>query len=209
LVTPLIGQLLSDAGYDAEYSLTPKDELEAPPSWGEALIYAYPKLTVLSPVLIDVGAAGKGYLVDIVSDIIKAFGISSFCVNAGGDIYAYSAEEKGVRVALEHPDDATQAIGVATIVNESICGSSGNRRAWGEFHHIISPETLTSPRHISAVWTTAKTALLADILTTCLFFVSPAKLSAQYPYQYLIVYTDHTVEKSAGFPAELFTETQL
>lgn len=205
LVTPLIGQLLSDAGYGADYSLQSKDTLETPPQWGDVLTYAYPNLTVLAPVLIDVGAAGKGYLVDIVSDIIKSFGVTSFCVNAGGDIYAYSVAHKGVRVALEHPTDPTQAIGVATITNESICGSAVNRRVWGEYHHIINPQTRTSPRHISAVWVVAPTALLADMLTTCLFFMPASKLSAQYAFEYLIVYNDHTVERSNAFPAELFT----
>jgi thiamine biosynthesis lipoprotein len=204
LVTPLVGQLLSDTGYDAAYSLNPKSELSAPPLWEESLVYAFPKLTILQPVLFDLGAAGKGYLVDIVSRIIIDAGVTSFCVNAGGDIYAYSQMGVGTRCALEHPDDPTLAIGIATITNQSICGSAGNRRAWDNYHHIINPKTLISPRHIRAVWVVAESALLADILTTCLFFVAPSILSGRYSYEYLIVYEDHSIEQSPAFPAELF-----
>ena len=205
LVTPLIGQLLSDAGYDASYSLTPQLRLIAPPRWEDALRYEFPKLQILTPVLLDLGAAGKGYLVDIVSDIIREAGVSSFVVNAGGDICAYDEAGTGIRVALEHPDDPAQAIGVATIANSSICGSSGNRRRWGEYHHIMNPETLSSPSHIRALWVVADSTLLADALATCLFFTNPSILNERYRYEYLILNDDYAVEKSNGFPAELFT----
>ena len=49
LMTPLVGQVLVDAGYDAQYSLIPKP-LSQPPAWEEVLIYDCPKLTVKQPV---------------------------------------------------------------------------------------------------------------------------------------------------------------
>ena len=36
-VTPLIGGLMEDTGYDASYSLTPKTELSSPPQWQDCL----------------------------------------------------------------------------------------------------------------------------------------------------------------------------
>lgn len=203
-VTPLIGNLLSDAGYDAKYSLETKS-LRVPPSWEDAIVYDFPKLTIKQPVLIDIGAAGKGYLVDIVGELLEAQGIKSFTINAGGDILHADAEGKSIRVGLEHPNDPTSAIGVAMIGNESICGSAGNRRVWNGFHHIMDPHTLESPRHIAAVWVIAKTGLLADALTTCLFFVEPEILENTFAFEYLIVYADYSMRKSDGFKAELFS----
>ena len=203
-VTPLIGNLLSDAGYDATYSLETK-QLRTPPKWEDALEYAFPRLAIKQPVLIDVGAAGKGYLVDIVGGLLENQGITSFTINAGGDILQKDASGSMIRVGLEHPCDSTLAIGVANIGNESICVSAGNRRAWNQFHHILDPHSLESPRHIAAVWVIAKTGLLADALTTCLFFVEPEILEKEFAFEYLIVYADLTMRASSKFNAEIFS----
>ncbi|MBV6760325.1 FAD:protein FMN transferase [Rhodococcus opacus] len=49
----------------------------------------------------DVGAAGKGYLVDLVSRTLTEEGIDRFLVDASGDMRHRGAE--AVRVGLEHP----------------------------------------------------------------------------------------------------------
>ena len=46
LFTPFVGQILSDAGYDATYTLVQKKELESPPLWEQAMEYSYPNLLV-------------------------------------------------------------------------------------------------------------------------------------------------------------------
>lgn len=201
--TPLIAQTLVEAGYDAEYSLEPK-VLHRPPTWDEALEYAYPELTLKQPALLDVGAAGKGYIIDIVAQILYTEGVTAFCVDAGADMFYAHPANKLLEVGLENPFDTTEVIGVATIANESICGSAGNRRAWKNFHHIIDPSTLASPRTIAAVWTIADSALLADALSTCLFFVSSATLAPHYDFEYVILYHDFSIEKSPYFPGTFF-----
>lgn len=202
--TPLIGQALIDAGYDAHYSLEGK-ELRTPPAWDDALIYNYPTLITKLPVLIDVGAAGKGYLIDIVSELIEKAGIQNYTVDAGGDMRHRTNISEPLNVGLENPSNTSQAIGIAHISNQSLCGSAGNRRAWGNFHHILDPHSLTSPTHIAALWTIADTTLLADALSTCLFFVPPATLLKHYTFEYLILQSDFTVTMSPNFPAQLFT----
>jgi thiamine biosynthesis lipoprotein len=204
LVTPLIGQVLVDAGYDAHYSLKP-GVLRRPPSWEEVLDFQPPETLVLKqPALLDVGAFGKGYLVDIVAALLWDDGFRSFCVDAGGDMLRRDAAQRPLRVGLEHPQDVSKAIGVATFTEGAFCGSAGNRRVWADFHHIINPKTLTSPRDIIAVWTMAKTTMLADAMATCLFFVPPEKLMKFYTFEYLVMYPDGSVKRSKGFPAELF-----
>jgi thiamine biosynthesis lipoprotein len=64
---------------------------------------------------------------------------------------------------------------------------------------------MQSPQHIAAVWAVADTALLADGMTTCLFFTEPDILQQHFSFEYVIMYTDRTVHLSAGFPGELFT----
>lgn len=180
--------------------------------------YEYPALTVKEPVLLDFGAIGKSYAIDIVGKLLEEKGISDYTINAGGDILHRGGTP--IRVGLEHPNDPKQIIGIAEISNKSICGSAGNRRAWGEYHHIINPDTVTSPKHISAVWVivernkdtknnkiSASTGTaLADALTTGLFFIEPTILSQRLKlgFEYLIVYADNTIKKSTGFTAEVF-----
>ena len=202
--TPLIGQVLADAGYDDVYSLKPK-QLRQPLSWNEVLSYRSGQLLLKQPALLDFGACGKGYLIDIVSDILEKNGVISYCVDAGGDIRARSDKNEALRVGLENPHSPQQVIGVAYLKNQSICGSAGNRRRWGNYHHIMDPFTLTSVESISAVWVIAKTTILADALSTCLFFVPPEKLLKHYTYEYIIMYRDYSVRRSEGFQGELFS----
>lgn len=201
--TPLIGRTLELAGYDANYSLKPQ-KLVAPQVWDEVLVYESQKrtLTLQQPALLDFGAAGKGYLVDIVSGIIENHGIKSYTVDAGSDI-RYRGQDV-LKVGLENPNDVAQAIGIADLKNQSLCASAGNRRKWEGFHHIINPHTLESPQDILATWAIAETTLVADGIATALFLTTPETLTSHFDFQYLILYSDFSIQKSAEFPAELF-----
>ncbi len=201
--TPLIGQLLVDAGYDAAYSLDPK-KLRDIPSWEDVIAYTFPNLTVKKPVVLDFGAAGKGYLTDLVGKVLEKHGILSFSINAGGDILYKTKEEKKLRVGLEHPDDTSKIIGVVELENGSICGSAGNRRKWGAFHHIMDPHKKKSVSTIVAVWVIAKTGLIADGLATALFFVKPEVLAKDFDFAYAILNQEYSLETSPNFPAEFY-----
>jgi len=203
-VTPLIGQALSDAGYDAVYSLISKP-MTSPKPWDEIMTFKDSTLELREPALLDFGAAGKGHLIDIVAVMLRAEGIESFCVEAGGDMCHQDFAEKSLRVGLENPVDTSQVIGIASIANKSICGSAGNKRAWEKFHHILDPRTLTSPKHILAVWVVADTTLIADGLTTALMFVAPDVLQNEFDFEYAILHHDFSITASAGFPGEFFS----
>jgi thiamine biosynthesis lipoprotein len=202
-VTPLIGQTLEEAGYDASYSLKP-GKLHKLPKWEDVIEYSFPYLTLKKPALLDFGAAGKGYLIDIIADLISKSGVNSYLVNAGGDMVYHTDTSKSIEIGLEHPEDPSMAIGVAKIHNQSLCGSSGNRRAWGKFHHIIDPVSLKSPREIAAIWVIADTGLVADGLTTALFFVDPSEVSKHFNFEYAIISSDMSLEHSNNFPADFF-----
>lgn len=202
--TPLIGQVLVEAGYDAKYSLKPK-KLHHPTDWEEIISYKHPEITMKQPALLDFGAAGKGYLIDLVSEVLQKNKLSYFCVDAGGDMYFKTNSKDKLRVGLEHPDNPTQVIGVAKIRNQSICASAGNRRKWAEFHHIIDPHSLTSTHKIKATWVIADTGLLADGIATCLFFIPAEKLLKKYHFSYALINEDNTFEVSKDFPAEVYT----
>ena len=204
LVTPLVGRLISDLGYDEKYSLKPKEKITDVPLWDDVMTYENLTLMTKEPVFLDFGAAGKGYLIDIVSEIIKNNGIKTFMVNAGGDIRLQSAGEKVFTIGLENPKDFKEIIGTAKIKTASICGSSGSRRHWDKYHHILNPKTKSSPENILALWVVADTTILADALTTVLFFIPPEKAQEKFSFECVILYRDFSAYVSPDFPGELF-----
>ena len=136
---------------------------------GYGLQIPHPDFKKASPL--DFGAAGKGYLVDLVSDILRKNKIDSFCVDAGGDIFYQNKNEERLRAGLENPDNPKQVIGVTTILKSKHLCFRRKQETMEGFHHIISPKTLSSPQKIKGTWVIADTAILADAITTCLFFV--------------------------------------
>jgi thiamine biosynthesis lipoprotein len=204
-VTPLIGDVLSDAGYNLEYTLVQSKTLDRPLPWDEVLEYRYPKLVVKKKTTLDFGAGGKGYLIDIISSLMEKEGIEEYCIDAGGDMLVRNSTITPLQVGLEDPEDINKVIGTVSLVNQSIAGSAGNRRVWGEFHHIIDPETLTSPRHTLGLWVIAQNTILADLLATALFFTEPSILAEHFQFEFLVVHADRSITKSQGFVVDLFS----
>lgn len=204
IFTPLIAQTLVDVGYDANYSLQSKKEITKPKLLEDVLEYNYPKLKVKENTMLDFGACGKGYIIDLVSKILEESGVKHFCIDAGGDIFYKNKDNEKMRVGLENPNDFSEVIGLSKIHNQSICSSSGSRRKWGKFTHMINPETLESPKDVIATWVLANNALLADALATALHMVDKKVFFDKYDFEYVIMYVDNSVEKSENFPGELF-----
>ncbi len=204
--TLLIGNTLVEAGYDSEYKLKPRKINKLPKS-SEIYSFKFPVLTIKKPYVLDFGGLGKGYLIDIISKLLLENNINTFTIDGGGDIY-YKNDEKALSVGLEHPGNFKQVIGIAKIKNQSIAASSGNRRSWDRFHHIIDANSLKSPDKILATWVVSKDAVTADGLATCLFFASPDKLLKYFDFEYLILYPDYSFKKSKNFPAELFIQKE-
>ena len=207
LFTPLVGNILSDAGYDANYSLKQKNDLEKAPAWEEIIEYKFPKIEIKKPAMLDFGAGGKGYLVDLIGKLLEENNIFEYCIDAGGDIL--HKNKMPIRVGLENPENTEEVVGVYTLGNGSICGSAGNRRAWEKFTHIINPKTLVSPKEILAVWVVAETGLLADSLATCLFFVPAKILENKYKFEYVLIKQDHSIKKIDNFQGEMFIVAPL
>ena len=203
-VNPLIGQTLSDLGYDASYSLTASADTASVPPWSSIDLTAG-VLTTTEPVLIDVGAAGKGLLVDRVADIVGRE-THQFTVDASGDLYHGGTTP--LRVALEHPLDASRAIGVAQIDPEDVlCASATNRRTWGDgLHHVIDARTGRPTDDVVATWVVApQSCMRADGLATAHFFADPAALMERFDHQFVRMHADGRVLWSPDFPGEIFT----
>jgi thiamine biosynthesis lipoprotein len=208
-VDPLIGRDLELLGYDRTYSLTPdiagiRSHAVSRPRWSNDVQRDRALLATRRPLVIDVGAAGKGYLVDIIADILREEGFTSFLIDGSGDLL--HAGGSVVRVGLEHPFDARLAIGVAHLKDLALCASAVNRRAWGDgLHHVIDGRTGTPVRDVVATWVVADDAATADGLATALFFVSADRLAHGFRFSWVRMFVDGRAETSADFDGELFT----
>jgi thiamine biosynthesis lipoprotein len=200
-VTPLIGDMISRAGYDAAYTLQPKPQKPVP-TWDEAISWNGLVLTTTQPVMLDVGAAGKGYAVDSIATMLDE-NFNNYVIDASGDM-----RHKGISknlVGLEHPHDPRKVIGAVEVQNKSLCASASNRRSWGEgMHHIFDPDKMAPTEEIIATWVISDEAMIADGLATALFFVGANKLRNTYNFEYVRMHANGSVEYSSYFDGKLF-----
>lgn len=185
------------------------------------------------PVQLDFGAAGKGYFVDLVTQIIKeelsgdSHADFDFLVNAGGDMRAcFSKENSQIKVALENPFDTTQAVGVASITSGALCASSNARRRWkvkdasGFESNLIATHLINALDGIPAcdlcaswVYIPAKTCdfptAYADALATALFVSKESdlqKIVQNVGAEFAVMLPNHALRKTCAFPARFFAD---
>ncbi|GIG39957.1 FAD:protein FMN transferase [Cellulomonas phragmiteti] len=200
-VTPLVGGCLVRLGYDATYRLRPSGPpLPAPRG---VLTRTGTTLTATRPVVLDVGAAGKGQLVDLVGDELLACGVGEHLVDAGGDMVHRGPDP--VRVGLQAPGDPTRVVGVVTLRDAALCGSASDRRAWGEgLHHVLDARTGEPTRDVVATWVLADRAMVADGLATALFLADPDVLQGIVAHTYVRLHADGHARYALGLPGEVY-----
>jgi thiamine biosynthesis lipoprotein len=208
-VDSLVGRDLELLGYDRSYSLTPdvarlRSHAVSRPRWAKDIRREGATLAMGCPLVIDVGAAGKGYLVDIVAGILREEGFTTFVVDGSGDLL--HSGPSPVRIGLEHPFCTRLAIGVADLKDRALCASAVNRRAWGDrLHHVIDGRTGMPTHDVVATWVVADDAAKADGLATALFFVPAERLAPAFRFSWVRMFADGRAEASTDFDGELFT----
>lgn len=210
-VDPLVGRQLELLGYDSAYSLTPApdavraaEQARGRATWATDVARDGTTLVTRRPLVIDVGAVGKGYLVDLLAAILREAGHTRFVVDGSGDLL--HAGERTIRVGLEHPFDPKQVIGVAHLKDQALCASGVARRAWGDgLHHVLDARTGVPVGGVVATWVVADETALADGLATALFFADAQRLAETFRFAYVRMHTDGRADHSPDFAGELFT----
>lgn len=189
-VNPLVGGQLAHLGYGPQLGpagVVPFGAL----SWTDDAVM------LTTPALIDIGAAGKGFLVDLVSAQISG----PHVVDASGDLINRS--ETSLRVALEHPGDPELAVGICELApGSAICASATNRRTWGGgMHHVIDARDGVPTGDVVATWAVSAETSTADGMATALFF---ADIDRDEPVEWVRMHADGRAEWSADWPGEVF-----
>ena len=174
------------------------------PAWDDVLSIDGSVVTSTEPLLLDVGAAGKGFLVDEVARLLEASGVTAFVIDASGDLVHRGADVE--RVGLEDPLHPGRLIGVVNLSNAALCASSTARRRWGDgLHHVVDPATAEPVGGVVATWVTSSSCAVADGLATALFFTAPDQLWPHFTFDWVRLHADGSADYSATFDGALFS----
>lgn len=126
---------------------------------------------------LDLGAVAKGYAAQLVADLLEKEGLTSFILNAGGNVVCGPAPLDGRTewsVAIEDTDGFSTKLIIGT-VNTSIVTSGDYQRYYEvdgkRYHHLIDPDTLYPAAHMRAVTIVHPDSGLADFLSTTAFLL--------------------------------------
>jgi len=126
-------------------------------------------ITLLKPLLLDLGAVVKGLAVDAAARELQAF--TDFSIDAGGDLYLGGCSPKGApwAVGIRHPQIDGELIDTLHVTNKAVCTSGTYERG----NHILDPRSGAAVDAVASATVVAPNAMLADALATAAFVLGP------------------------------------
>jgi thiamine biosynthesis lipoprotein len=179
---PTVGYAMESLGFNREYRTgqtirTPLDS-NFPVSYRDVRLDAERQtITLLRPLILDLGAVAKGLAVDLAARELQSF--ENFAINAGGDLYLGGCNPTGERwsIGIRHPRNDGELIDSIRVSNRAVCTSGDYEKrtaADEQGHHILDPRTGSSANAVASVTVIAPTAMLADALATAAFVLGPS-----------------------------------
>ncbi len=130
-------------------------------------------------MVVNLGGVGKGYAVDRARDILLQRGFHDFMIQFGGDMYvAGRSGDRAWRLGIQDPRGAPDKIFASLELSDSTFSTSGDYERFfikdgRRYHHILDPAT-GAPAHGSrSVTILARSAAIADGLSTGVFILGP------------------------------------
>lgn len=144
-------------------------------------------LTIPDGMELDLGAVGKGYAADLVTEIIKAHGLESALISLGGNIQTIGSRPDGSdwKIGIRAPWEEG-ILGVLEISEAAVVTSGGYENYFvdeqgGIYWHILDPHT-GYPAHsgVQSVTIIGKEGRICDALSTALFVMGAEKAEAYW-----------------------------
>ena len=127
---------------------------------------------------ITLDGIAKGYVVDGMAEVLARHGLGDFLINAGGDIRSSGCREDlgPWRVGVQDPHKQGDLPDVIDLSDGAVA-TSGSYEIYFDpdrtDHHIVSPQTGSSPQQSLCVSVCAPTTVAADALATTVFLMEP------------------------------------
>ncbi len=161
---------------------------------------------------LDLGGIAKGYAVDRALAVLRAAGLESASVNAGGDIGLLGGHgERPWKIGIQHPRKAGELLATLALRDRAIVTSGDYERFFMlegvRYHHIFDPQTGLPARACQSVSVVAATVAEADALATAAFVLGPVKglalLEKSHEVEGLIVSAEGRIEMTSGLKDQI------
>lgn len=129
----------------------------------------------------DPGAAGKGFALELVAELLKAHSVTQAVLDFGGNLYVIGGKRDAAagkrlpwNVAVRNPDAVDSMIGMVPMEDCGIATSSWYEHCFEKdgklYHHLLNPKTgYPMPLKLKSVSILSSSATLTDLLSTAFF----------------------------------------
>jgi FAD:protein FMN transferase len=183
---PTVGHTMQARGFNHEYRTGKTIQIplkpSGPVSYREIRLDPDRKtITLLSPLILDLGAVAKGLAIDLAARELRPF--ENFVIDAGGDLYVSGLNHQGEpwSVGIRHPRRDDELIGAVRVSDCAVCTSGDYERrssAHPAAHHILDPRSGAPSQSVASATVIAPTAIMADALSTAAFVLGPTRAIA-------------------------------
>lgn len=150
-------------------------------------------------MMLDLGGIAKGYTTDKAIEALKAKGITSALINAGGDVRVIGNKPDGTpwRIGVQDPRKSDGISAKLALTEWDTMETSGDYQRFImkdgiRYSHLIDPRTGGQPREVASVTMVTNSSTYGDILSKPIFVLGVEKgleLLKQFPGTEAIIVT--------------------
>ncbi|SPF54013.1 ApbE family lipoprotein (fragment) [Candidatus Desulfosporosinus infrequens] len=168
---------------------------------------------------LDLGGIAKGYATDKAIEALKAQGVTSALVNAGGDVRVIGNKSDGKpwRIGVQDPRQTDGVSAKLALTQWDTMETSGDYQRFImkngiRYSHLLNPRTGWQPREVASVTIVNNSSTYGDILSKPIFVLGIEKgleLLKQFPgTEAVIVTTDGKVVVTPGLEGKIELSTE-
>lgn len=163
-------------------------------------------------VRLGLGGIAKGYAIDRAANLLYSAGISSFMIDAGGDIHARGRMgEQPWKVGIQHPRKKRGEVFAYVFLTADTLVTSGDYERWfmldgKRYHHILDPKTGFPTTKTASVTVIGQNGTLADAAATAAMVLGAekgAKMLRQLGLEGVFVKEDGQIVVTPGLKKRL------
>lgn len=180
---PTLGVLMEQQGFNRHYRRgeivrTALEKTASAASYRDVQLDSSAKtITLLRPLLLDLGAVAKGLAIDLAARELQPLG--NFMIDAGGDLFlaGHNAVGEPWSVGIRHPRDHHALIHTLAVSDAAVCTSGDYERVVPERggHHLMDPQRGQPAMSVASATVVAPNAMMADALATAAFVLGPRR----------------------------------